>query len=108
GASALQGPPNMSGSGPGLAAQRNYLQSLHAEVAEKGVYVGGLYIGAAIEHSAFHAEMEAAKAAGAPVPEWPIADPAHLADLLWAMHSGKGQPEAVYPEGLFEHQKPSS
>jgi short-subunit dehydrogenase len=102
GASAVQGPPNMSGPGPALAAQRNYLQSLHAEVAQKGVYVGKLYIGAIIENSAFHAEMEAAKAAGAPIPEWPTADPVHLADLLWTMHSTKGQPEAIYPEGFFD------
>jgi short-subunit dehydrogenase len=93
------------GAGPGLgqAAQRNYLQSLHAEVAEKGVYVGRLYIGAVIQNSAFHAEMEAARAAGAPIREWgPTADPAHLADLLWTMHSTRGQAEAIYPEGLFD------
>ncbi len=103
GASSVQGPPNMSGPGPAQAAQRNYLQSLHAEVAEKGVYVGMLYIGAAIEHSAFHTEMENAKAAGEPVWEMPIADPAHLADLLWTMHSTKGEPEAIYPERRFDH-----
>jgi short-subunit dehydrogenase len=102
GASTVQGPPNMSGPGLAQAAQRNYLQSLHAEVAEKGVYVGRLYIGALIENSAFHAEMEAAKAAGAPIPEQPTADPAHLADLLWTMHSTRGQEEAIYPEGLFD------
>lgn len=97
GASSLQGRPNLSGPGPAQAAQRNYLQSLHAEVAGKGVYVGMLYIGAAIEHSAFHAEMERARAAGEPVWEMPVADPAHLAGLLWTMHSTKGEPEAVYP-----------
>lgn len=102
GASSVQGLPTMSGPGPAQAAQRNYLQSLHAEVAEKGVYVGMLYIGAAIEHSAFHTEMEKAKAAGDPVWEMPIADPAHLADLLWTIHSTKGQPEATYPEDLFD------
>lgn len=103
GASSVQGLPHMSGPGPAQAAQRNYLQSLHAEVAEKGVYVGMLYIGAAIEHSAFHTEMEQAKAAGAPVWEMPIVDPAHLANLLWKMHSTKNQAEAFYPEALFEH-----
>jgi short-subunit dehydrogenase len=102
GASSVQGLPNMSGPGPAQAAQRNYLQSLHAEVAGKGVYVGMLYIGAAIEHSAFHAEMEKAKAAGDPVWEMPTADPAHLADLLWTMHSTKDQPEAIYREGPFD------
>lgn len=76
--------------------------SQHAEVAENGVYVGRLYLGAAIEHSAFHAETEAAKAAGAPIPEWPTADPAHLADMLWTTHSTKAQQEAIYPEGFFD------
>jgi short-subunit dehydrogenase len=86
GGSTVQGLPNMSGPSPAQAAQRNYLQALHAEVAEKGVYVGMLYVGAAIKNSAFHAEMEKAKAAGDPVWEMPIVDPEHLADLLWTMH----------------------
>lgn len=102
GASSVHGLPHMSGPGPAQAAQRNYLQSLHAEVAEQGVYVGMLYIGAAIEHSAFHTAMEKAKAAGEPVWEMPIADPTHLADLLWTMHRTKGQPEANYPEGRVD------
>jgi short-subunit dehydrogenase len=101
GASAVRGMPDMSGPGPALAAQRNYLQSLHAEVAEKGVYVGRLYIGAAIKRTPFHARREAARAAGTPVPDIPDVDPDHLADLLWTMHSTKSQPEALYPEGLF-------
>jgi short-subunit dehydrogenase len=97
GGSTVQGLPNMSGPSPAQAAQRNYLQALHAEVAEKGVYVGMLYIGAAIKNSAFHAEMEKAKAAGDPVWEMPTVDPEHLADLLWTMHSTKGRQEAIYP-----------
>jgi short-subunit dehydrogenase len=103
GASSVRGLPYMSGPGLAQAAQRNYLQSLHAEVAEKGVYVGMLYIGVAIEYSAFHTDMEKAKAAGEPVWEMPVINPAHLADLLWTMHSRKGQPEATYPEVLFDH-----
>ncbi len=97
GGSTVRGLPNMSGPSPAQAAQRNYLQALHAEVAEKGVYVGMLYIGAAIENSAFHSEMERAKAAGEPVWEMSTVDPAHLADLLWTMHSTKGKPEVIYP-----------
>jgi len=97
GASTKHGPPNMSGPGPAQAAQRNYLQSLHAEVAKKGVYVGMLYIGAAIEHSAFHTQMELARAAGEPVWEMPVAAPAHLADLLWNMHQTREQAETSYP-----------
>jgi short-subunit dehydrogenase len=97
GGSTVQGLPDMSGPSPAQAAQRNYLQALHAEVAGKGVYVGMLYIGAAIRDSAFHAEMEEARAAGAPVWEMPTVDPEHLAGLLWTMHATKGPREAIYP-----------
>jgi short-subunit dehydrogenase len=97
GGSTVHGLPNMSGPSPAQAAQRNYLQALHAEVAEKGVYVGMLYIGAAIEHSAFHTELERAKAAGEPVWDMPTVDPDQLADLLWTMHSTREQREVVYP-----------
>ncbi|MFG2059614.1 SDR family NAD(P)-dependent oxidoreductase [Micromonospora sp. NPDC048930] len=100
GASALRGNADIAG-GVALAAQRNYLQALHAEVAGKGVYVGGLYIGAAIENTPFHARFQAAKAAGAPVPELPTVDPVRLADLLWTMHNTTGQLEVTYPHDLL-------
>jgi short-subunit dehydrogenase len=98
GASTVHGLPNLSGPGPAQAAQRNYLQSLHAEVADKGVYVGMLYIGAIIENSGFHTEIEKAKAAGTGRDWGPTVDPAHLADLLWTMHSNKGPAETIYPQ----------
>lgn len=98
GAAAVHGLPHIAG-GLAIAAQRNYLEALHAAVAGQGVYVGGLYIGAAIERSAFHAEWAAARAAGISVPEMATADPDHLADLLWTMHSTRSGPEARYPEG---------
>jgi short-subunit dehydrogenase len=91
GASAVHGVPNLSGPGPAQAAQRNYLQSLHAELADKGVYVGMLYIGAIIENSAFHTS-------GAGDDWGPTVDPAHLADLLWNMHRDKSPPETIYPD----------
>ena len=96
GASTLRGQPNMSGPGPAQAAQRNYLQSLHAEVARKGVYVGMLYIGAVIERSAFHTWTTTPSGAAR---NWgPTVSPDHLADLLWNMHSTKDPAEATYPE----------
>jgi short-subunit dehydrogenase len=97
GGSTVLGLPYMSGPSPAQAAQRNYLQALQAEVAEKGVYVGMLYIGAAIENSAFHTEMQTHKAAGEPVWEMPTVDPERLADLLWTMHATRRQREARYP-----------
>ncbi|UUT35417.1 SDR family NAD(P)-dependent oxidoreductase [Microbacterium elymi] len=97
GAAALQGRPGMSGPGLALAAQRNYLQSLQAEVADRGVYVGRLYIAAAIENTPFYLQREAAKAAGASVPDFPNVHPDKLAELLWSMHSTKAHNEASYP-----------
>jgi short-subunit dehydrogenase len=98
GASTGHGLPNMSGPGPAQAAQRNYLQSLHTEVADKGVYVGMLYVGAIIEDSAFHAWLQNAKATGAETRDWgPSVAPSHLADLLRDMHTAKSPSEAVYP-----------
>ncbi|HEX3807482.1 MAG TPA: SDR family NAD(P)-dependent oxidoreductase [Gaiellaceae bacterium] len=98
GASTLHGLPNMSGSGPAQAAQRNYLQSLHAEVSDKGVYVGMVYIGAVIENSAFHRWSEETKAAGTGRHWGPTVDPDYLADLLWNMHNTTGETETKYPE----------
>ena len=97
GASAVRGLPHMSGPGPAQAAQRNYLQSLHAELVGRGVYVGMLYIGAVIEKSAFHAQSEAARAAGTGRDWGPTVDPAHLAELLWNMQSSGGPADASYP-----------
>lgn len=102
GASAVQGMRNFSGPGPALAAQRNYLQSLQAEVAEHGVYVGRLYIGAAITGSAWHSRVQAEDAAGRPGrAHVPVVDPAHLAGLLWTMHQTGSKAEAIYPQGIF-------
>ena len=97
GGSTVHGLPAMSGPSPAQAAQRNYLQALHAEVAARGVYVGMLYIGAAITSSAFHTELENARAAGHPARDMPAVDPGHLAGLLWTMHHTKEQAEAIYP-----------
>ena len=98
GGSTVQGLPYMSGPSPAQAAQRNYLQALHAESAGAGVYVGMLYVGAAIENSAFHAELVRAKAAGEPAWEgMPTVGPDYLADLLWTMHRTRAQRELVYP-----------
>jgi short-subunit dehydrogenase len=97
GGSALHGIPSIAG-GVVLAAQRNYLQALHDEVAGEGVYVAGLYIGAAIENTPFHAWFQAARAAGDPVPDICTVDPAVLAELLWTMHHTRDAAEATYPE----------
>src|ERR1700722_14389869 len=102
GASTVHGLPNMSGPGPAQAAQRNYLQSLHTEVADQGVYVGMLYVGAIIEDSAFHTWLQNAKATGAETRDCgPSVAPAPLADLLRDMHAASSPSEAHYPAADF-------
>jgi short-subunit dehydrogenase len=95
GASSTHGQPHRSGPGPAQAAQRNYLQSLHGELVDKGVYVGMLYVGAIIENSAFHAWVSR-DPAGADA--WgPTVHPDVLADLLWRMHREGGEAEVRFP-----------
>ena len=101
GGSTVHGLANLSGPGPAQAAQRNYLQSLQAEVTDRGVYVGMLYIGAIIEHSAFHVEAERAAASGTGRYWGPTVAPALLADLLWEMHANKQPAEVIYPQPGF-------
>jgi len=108
GAAAVQGQPRLQRRRPRPRRQRNYLQSLQIELSDKGIYVGRLYIGATIEHSAWHAAIEADKAAGRLTrARGPVVDPAHLADLLRSMHNTTKVPEAMYPQGLFDRKQRS-
>lgn len=93
GGSALTGLPHMSGMGPAMAGARNYLQSLHAEVAGKGVYVGALYVTAVIENSAAHQTTFNH-------PEFrhlPVVSPGELADALAEMSVKRDPFERVLP-----------
>jgi hypothetical protein len=92
----------MSGWPALLAAQRNYLQSLAAEIADAGVYVGMLYIGARILGTPFEAEYQRRRAQGQPVPEMAAADPTELADILWQMHTGRNRHETHVPTDLSD------
>jgi NADP-dependent 3-hydroxy acid dehydrogenase YdfG len=103
GASAVRGVPYFSGPGPSLAAQRNYLECLEADLAGTGVFVGRLYIGATIKNSAWHQRIQAMEAAGQPTRSGDtIIDPADLADIVWKMHHTTKQPEVLYPERVFD------
>lgn len=95
GATALTGRPQMSGPGPAMAAQRNYLQSLEKEVGDRGVFVGRLYIAALIKGSAIDLAMQ--QAGGKPLPAAALIDPDTLADRLWKMHHAGRPHEAVAP-----------
>lgn len=99
GATALTGRPGMSGPGPAMAAQRNYLQALEKEVADSGVFVGRLYVSALIKNSAIDQAMQKERAAtgGRALPAAALIDPDVLADKLWKMHHSGRPHEAVAP-----------
>lgn len=91
--------PNMSGIGPVMAATRNWLYSLNAEVADKGVYAGSLVVTAMIANSAVHkaltsGEMKADLPEGAAIP---VVDPDELAERYWQMLAKREQVEEIYP-----------
>jgi short-subunit dehydrogenase len=95
GSSAAHPSPFMSGVGPAMAAVRNYVHSLHGEVAEKGVYVGTLLVGALILGSAWHRELTSG---GSGVPAGvPTVDPAQLTNVLWDLFTSRDRIESVVP-----------
>lgn len=94
GTTALNGSAGMSGPGPAMAAQRNYLQSLGLELEEQGVFVGRLYISALIKNSAIYRMMEAE---GKKIPSAMLVDPDDLAEKIWKMHQRGKKAEVVVP-----------
>lgn len=97
GATAVQAIPYFSGVGPLMAAARNYVCSLHGELAEHGIYAGTLSIDAMISGS------EVAESAAASLPDsaslsaFPVVDPADLAQLYWDLYMRRDLVEQIYP-----------
>jgi NAD(P)-dependent dehydrogenase (short-subunit alcohol dehydrogenase family) len=99
GYSAARPMPDLSGLGPVMAATRNYLHSLHAELADKGVYAGALTIASLIDRSEVSAAARAAFDA-ADGPRFPVADPDDLAEHYWDMYTVRDRAERFHPESL--------
>ncbi|GAB3987143.1 SDR family NAD(P)-dependent oxidoreductase [Actinoallomurus acanthiterrae] len=87
--------PHLSGVGPVMAAARNYLYSLNAELAGTGVYAGTLSIGAMIARSEI---SEVAAAASESLAGFPIVDPDDLAAYYWDMYTKRDRVEQLHPE----------
>jgi NADP-dependent 3-hydroxy acid dehydrogenase YdfG len=99
GGSAAVGLPFMSGPGPALAGARNYLYSLHGELATESVYVGMLTLSAVIKKSGWHAGILSGSIQMNLPPDFqiPEVDPAVLADLLHHATQTRQIAELVYP-----------
>lgn len=99
GGSAAMGMPFMSGPGPALAGARNYLYSLHGELAPEGIYVGMLTLSAVIQHSGWHTGIQSGAIPlnlppGFQIPE---VSPDALAGMLHSAAQTRQVPELVYP-----------
>lgn len=103
GFSAMMPAPHFSGPGPVMSAARNYLHSLHGELAGTGVYAGTINIAGAIARS----ENEPPKPEAADVETafdgapFPVIDPDGIAAQYWIMYTDRQQVEAVIPEMSF-------
>ncbi|GGM25335.1 SDR family NAD(P)-dependent oxidoreductase [Dactylosporangium sucinum] len=93
GVTAVHPRPFLSGFGPAMAATRNWLAALHAEVAAEGVYVGTLNVAAMIAGSEGH-RMFLADGAAAGIP---TVDPEFLAGLWQRSYRERDRFEETYP-----------
>ena len=96
GATAVHPMPHASGAGPLMAAARNWLYSLHGELAASGIYAGTLSIAAFITGS--EAERAATAAADSRAATFPRVDPAELAAIYWDMYTNRDRVEQVHPK----------
>ncbi len=94
GVTAVHPVPGLSGLAPVGAAARNYLYSLHGELAEAGIYAGTLSVGATIARS----EMSELIAQVGPTAEFPVVDPDDLAERYWDMYTKRDRIEQIHPQ----------
>jgi short-subunit dehydrogenase len=95
GLSAVVPRPGASGVGPLTAAARNYIFTLNAEVAKKGIYAGTVHIGALIDRSA---GLRDATAGGFSLPSAiPVVDPDEIAKEIWTRITKRDRVETIFP-----------
>jgi short-subunit dehydrogenase len=95
GSSVVTPAAGLSGPVPVLAAARNYLHTLHGEVKDQGVYVGGVAVRAVIERSKVQGALDTGEMRLAI--DLPVVDPDELADLIWDLVAERDRIEVVYP-----------
>jgi NADP-dependent 3-hydroxy acid dehydrogenase YdfG len=98
GISAVRPTPTLGGLGPAMAAARNHILALNAELDGTGVFAGVLHIGAMVTGSAGHrAAVEGRLVPGLDVSKIPQVDPADIAETLWAMQTTRDRAELTLP-----------
>jgi NAD(P)-dependent dehydrogenase (short-subunit alcohol dehydrogenase family) len=93
GVSAVRPVPALGSVGIALGGLRQYVQNLHAAVADKGVFVGVIHVGGLIERSDASKIFE--KHAPADIGSVPRVDPDDLAEAAWEMYAKRDTFERV-------------
>ncbi|WP_394619807.1 SDR family NAD(P)-dependent oxidoreductase [Lentzea sp. JNUCC 0626] len=91
--------PFISGIGPAMAAIRNYIHSLHGEIATAGVHAGVVTLAALIKHSESYNAItptQLAEITGGTT-GLTVLDPDDLAETYWQLHTTRAQLEYRYP-----------
>ncbi|MFF7145578.1 SDR family NAD(P)-dependent oxidoreductase [Streptomyces nodosus] len=91
--------PFISGIGPAMAAIRNFIYSLHGEIADSGVYVGVATLSALIKNSESYNAIspeQLAEVTGGTTGMYVI-DPADLAETYWRLYTDRTQIEYRFP-----------
>lgn len=97
GVTAVHPVPGLSGLAPLGAAARNYLFSLHDEVADAGIFAGTLSVGGGIERSELSALIARNRTDAGATP-YPSVDPDDLAEQYWDMYTKRDRVEQIYPQ----------
>ncbi|MEU3985794.1 SDR family NAD(P)-dependent oxidoreductase [Streptomyces sp. NPDC026672] len=92
--------PYISGIGPAMSAVRNFVHSLHGEVAGAGVYAGVSTLAALIKDSESYAAMtpEQLAAVTGGVTGLNVLDPDALAETYWQLYTERDRVEYRFPE----------
>ncbi|MFF3950788.1 SDR family NAD(P)-dependent oxidoreductase [Streptomyces sp. NPDC001902] len=99
GFTAAEPQPYISGIGPAMAGIRNFIYSLHGEVADSGVYAGVATLSALIKDSESYASMTPemlAEITGGST-GLNILDPDELAQTYWNLYTDRNQLEYRFP-----------
>jgi NADP-dependent 3-hydroxy acid dehydrogenase YdfG len=92
--------PFISGIGPAMSAIRNYVYSLHGEIAESGVYAGVATLAALIKDSESYRSMtpeQLAEITGGTT-GLHVLDPDELAETYHQLYTGRDRVEYRFPE----------
>jgi NADP-dependent 3-hydroxy acid dehydrogenase YdfG len=91
--------PHISGIGPAMAGIRNFIYSLHGEIADAGVYAGVATLAALIKNSEAYNAMtpeQLAEITGGATP-LRVLDPDELAGTYWQLYANRDQVEYRFP-----------